>query len=156
MCTRFKLWCAMACTWSFEQSFWYLNSSRYLECCYVLLSDTGEIYCNTSWDQASCWPRTPANTSVSIPCPSYLPGINASSKYMSEAYLNPPFEPTTGLSFLCACFYDSPLPFRMGAILLLLLLYLSVCMSFCLFLCLYVCLCTWTVVLVNMKHSVHI
>ncbi|WAQ93516.1 CRFR2-like protein [Mya arenaria] len=34
------------------------------------------MYCNSSWDNVSCWPRTPAGSHASIPCPSYLVGIN--------------------------------------------------------------------------------
>ncbi|XP_052803990.1 corticotropin-releasing factor receptor 2-like [Mya arenaria] len=41
-----------------------------------LVEDGEGMYCNSSWDNVSCWPRTPAGSHASIPCPSYLVGIN--------------------------------------------------------------------------------
>ncbi|XP_045168245.2 corticotropin-releasing factor receptor 2-like isoform X2 [Mercenaria mercenaria] len=51
------------------------------------LPDDGQLYCNSSWDNFSCWPRTLAGTSASIPCPGYLDGINVNNnatKYCNE------------------------------------------------------------------------
>ncbi|XP_060580303.1 corticotropin-releasing factor receptor 2-like isoform X2 [Ruditapes philippinarum] len=49
--------------------------------------DDGRLYCNSSWDNFSCWPRTLAGTSAMIPCPGYLDGINENNnatKYCNE------------------------------------------------------------------------
>lgn len=53
---------------------------------YISLDD-GKLYCNSSWDEYSCWPRTLAGTFAIIPCPGYLPGIDDSdnaTKYCNE------------------------------------------------------------------------
>ncbi|KAK7085793.1 hypothetical protein SK128_020707, partial [Halocaridina rubra] len=31
----------------------------------------GVVYCPTTFDDVYCWPRTPANVLVTIPCPAY-------------------------------------------------------------------------------------
>lgn len=54
---------------------------------YAQTNDDGQLYCNSSWDNFSCWPRTLAGTSASIPCPGYLDGINDknnATKYCNE------------------------------------------------------------------------
>ncbi|XP_037792763.1 secretin receptor-like [Penaeus monodon] len=50
------------------------------------LGDTKEnesmgVFCATTFDDVYCWPRTPADTVVTIPCPQYVQGF----KHMSEA-----------------------------------------------------------------------
>ncbi|XP_052251420.1 corticotropin-releasing factor receptor 1-like isoform X2 [Dreissena polymorpha] len=50
--------------------------------------DDETLYCNTSWNSVSCWPRTPAGTVASIPCPSYLIGINHDNNATRECYPN--------------------------------------------------------------------
>ena len=49
---------------------------------YLYLLDDGKLYCNSSWDEYSCWPRTLAGTFAIIPCPGYLPGIDDSGIYL--------------------------------------------------------------------------
>ncbi|ROT77002.1 Parathyroid hormone/parathyroid hormone-related peptide receptor [Penaeus vannamei] len=39
------------------------------------------VFCATTFDDVYCWPRTPADTVVTIPCPQYVQGF----KHMSEA-----------------------------------------------------------------------
>uniref|UniRef100_A0A5S6QQC2 Calcitonin receptor-like protein 1 n=1 Tax=Trichuris muris TaxID=70415 RepID=A0A5S6QQC2_TRIMR len=31
----------------------------------------GNLWCNATWDSVMCWPATPANTSITRPCPSF-------------------------------------------------------------------------------------
>ncbi|XP_064111647.1 secretin receptor-like [Macrobrachium nipponense] len=45
----------------------------------VVSEDASTLYCPTFFDNVYCWPRTPANVMVSIPCPSYVKGFQTSN-----------------------------------------------------------------------------
>ncbi len=40
-----------------------------------ILTEFAEPYCNATWDRFKCWPATPANTIVELPCPDNFQGI---------------------------------------------------------------------------------
>ncbi|XP_003217225.2 glucagon-like peptide 2 receptor [Anolis carolinensis] len=53
----------------------------YKETCLKMLQETTVnigVYCNGTFDQVACWPHSPPGK-VSVPCPSYLPGLSNGS-----------------------------------------------------------------------------
>lgn len=47
-----------------------------------------EPYCPFTFDGWSCWPNTPAGSTVYAPCPSFITGFDASCKYHINIYTN--------------------------------------------------------------------
>lgn len=41
---------------------------------------TEDIYCNATWDRILCWPATPANTTIKLPCPPWFNGLDKTSE----------------------------------------------------------------------------
>ncbi|KAK3578750.1 hypothetical protein CHS0354_010134 [Potamilus streckersoni] len=77
------------------------------------LTITG-LYCNRTWDNLSCWPDTPANTTAVQLCPLYINGFNkeenATRHCLSNGtwYVNPLFpNQTQGWTDYGACLNNS-------------------------------------------------
>ncbi|XP_041366897.1 corticotropin-releasing factor receptor 1-like [Gigantopelta aegis] len=54
----------------------------------ALFSDTGAVYCNTTWDGFSCWHHTPANTLAVVSCPRDLLGVDPLQNATRQCHAN--------------------------------------------------------------------
>ncbi|XP_063240029.1 calcitonin gene-related peptide type 1 receptor-like isoform X20 [Bacillus rossius redtenbacheri] len=76
---------------------------REMECLVMLNSSTmatpvSELYCPGTFDGWSCWPDTPAGTSVQVPCPEFITGFDPSRMAHKECNPNGTWyrHPTSG------------------------------------------------------------
>lgn len=52
---------------------WYMS---------FIISEVGQSYCNTTWDDVSCWPTTLAGTFATVHCPSGVDQIDVTREYL--------------------------------------------------------------------------
>ncbi|EYC09314.1 hypothetical protein Y032_0061g3275 [Ancylostoma ceylanicum] len=67
------------------------NVAVTMDVCYQMLRDQGippvpeptdgSLWCNATYDTVLCWPPTPANTSIVLPCPP-LKGLDPTQPYL--------------------------------------------------------------------------
>lgn len=48
--------------------------------CFIVFSEDGFSYCNTTWDDVSCWPTTLAGTFATVHCPKGVDQIDVTRK----------------------------------------------------------------------------
>ena len=56
-----------------------------------------ELYCNSSWDEITCWPDTEPNQTVYLQCANYINGFYVNSEYLTCTL----DRSWTGITLLC-------------------------------------------------------